>query len=83
MRKKHFLQLKKNQKKRNSLVNAFLFFNYSNKTEKEKKKYRQSVHPKIIARTMRLEGEWMSEKEVREIISTPLNRKLSNGAGRK
>lgn len=70
MRKISTTQQKKIIKmKHDALVRSFLVYNYAKKSQQDKDIYFEKVKPQIISRTMRLEGEWVSEDDVKRIIS--------------
>ena len=54
--------------KRNSVVNAFLLFKYKHASTQLKEQYEKETRIDRIARTMRLEGDWVSNDDVRKFL---------------
>lgn len=52
-----------------NLAQVFLLWNYLNKTEKQKKEFCRKLIPEIILRTMKLEGEKITRKDVKKILA--------------
>lgn len=52
-----------------NLARAFLLWTYLNKTEKQKKEFSRKLMPEIILRTMKLEGEKITRKDIEKILT--------------
>ena len=56
--------------KRKELAQSFLLYNFLNLSEKEKDEFFDEQVPEVIYRTMKLEGEKITRKEVNEILKS-------------
>lgn len=56
--------------KHKELVRAFLLYNFFKLSRSEKEKYFNKQIPEVIFRTMKLEGEKISRKDIKEILKT-------------
>ncbi|MGB2762631.1 MAG: hypothetical protein WBC21_03820 [Minisyncoccales bacterium] len=56
--------------KHKELVQAFLLYNFFKLSRTEKEKYFNKQMPEVIFRTMKLEGEKISRKDIKEILKT-------------
>lgn len=52
-----------------NLARVFLLWNYLNTTEKQKREFYRKLAPDIILRTMKLEGEKISRKDIEKILA--------------
>lgn len=50
------------------LTRVFLLYNYLSLSQREKDKFFDEQVPEVIFRTMRLEGEDITRKEIKEIL---------------
>ena len=56
--------------KRKKLAQSFLLYNFVNLSEKEKDEFFDEQVPEVIYRTMKLEGEEITRKEVEQILKS-------------
>ena len=56
--------------KRKELAQSFLLYNFFNLSEKEKDDFFDEQVPEVIYRTMKLEGEKITRKEVKQILKS-------------
>jgi DNA topoisomerase VI subunit B len=61
---------KSKSQKRKELVQSFLLYNFLNLSEKEKDEFFDKQVPEVIYRTMKLEGEKITRREVKKILKS-------------
>lgn len=57
------------RQKQEELARAFLLYSYFKLSQTEKDKFFNEQVPEVIFRTMRLEGENITRKEIKEILN--------------
>ncbi len=57
--------------KRTALVDAFLLYQYQRTSKEQKKEYERTTLAQRIGRTMRLEGEPVTDDDVRRYLKLP------------
>lgn len=61
---------KSKSQKRKELAQSFLLYNFLNLSEKEKDEFFDEQVPEVIYRTMKLEGEKITRKEIKQILKS-------------
>lgn len=72
MKTTHQYKTAKNNKsqKHKELVRAFLLYNFFKLSQTEKERFFNKQIPEVILRTMRLEGEKISLKDIQKILKS-------------
>ncbi len=71
MKKSEIKIIKKSQsQKRRELAQAFLLYNFLKLSQAEKEKFFNKQVPEVIFRTMKLEGENISRKDIKKILKS-------------
>ena len=69
---KNYNKTKRNNKlqKHNELVKTFLLYNFFKLSQAKKEKFFDKQMPEVIFRTMRLEGENITRRDIKKILKS-------------